>query len=148
MARRRKRGPLAELKRGLRKSTPNRMLARFVSGGKHQTFGAILRAGMRANVPGPSAIPMRPVPRGSALPKTEAAAKRARSAAKKAAVSKQAVKQPVIKKTAVGKQVAKRGAKGRFDGSVVLPGADLSLYRRAVDGNAVVQPGEPGRRRL
>ena len=122
---------------------PNRILARFLSGGKHQTLGSIARAGMKA--PGPQSIPMRPVPWGSPLPTSEASAKRARA---NAAKKQPAKKQSVIKQTARGKQVAKRAAKGRFDGSVVLPDADLTLYRQAQQGNAVIQPGEPNRRRI
>lgn len=136
----RKRGPIAELGRGLRQMTPNRITARYASGGKHQTWGAIARAALKAQPSQP--IPMRPVPWGSPLPRAEKSAQRSRDAAAKK------VTQPVIKKTVRGKQVAKRKSKGHFDGSVVLPGADLSLYREAQSGRAVIQPGEPNRRRL
>lgn len=136
----RKRGPVAEFKRGLRKSTPNRMLARFLSVGKHQTLSSIARAGMGVDTSGPRSIPMRPVPWGSPLPTSEKSAQKSRAAAKKTT-------QPVIKKTARGKQVAKRKAGGKFDGSYIQR-ADLTLYRDVQAGRAVIQPGEPGRRRL
>lgn len=135
---RRNRGPIAELGRGLRQMTPNRITARFASGGKHQTWGAIARAAMKTQ---PSrSIPMRPVPWGSPLPVTEKSARKSRATAKKPA-------QPVIKKTARGKQIARRKAGGKFDGSYVQPG-DLNLYRDVQAGRAVIQPGEPNRRRL
>lgn len=140
---RRKRGPLAELGRGLRKMTPNRVLARFASGGRHQTLGAIARAGLKMQAPTPRSIPMRPVPWGSPLPTSKASAAKSRTAA----ANKTTAAQAVIKQTARGKQVARRKAGGKFDGSYIQP-ADLSLYRQARDGRAVIQPGEPGRRRI
>lgn len=144
---RRKRGYLArEARKAARAMRPDKVFLRFMTGGKYQTFGGLVRGAVGASS---QPVPMRPVPPGSSVPKTEGAAKRARAtAAKKTAASNAAARQPVIKKTARGKQVAKRKGKGQFDGSVVLPGADLTLYRRAVDGNAIVQPGEPKRRRL
>jgi hypothetical protein len=144
---RRKRGYLAsEARKAARAMRPDRVFLRFWTGGKYQTFGGLVRGALGASR---QQVPMRAVPPGSPVPKTAGAAKRARAvAAKTASASKQTTKQPVIKKTARGKQVAKRKGKGQFDGSVVLPGADLTLYRRAVDGNAIVQPGEPGRRRI
>lgn len=141
-----KRGYLErEWRKAVRAMAPNRVLARFASGGKHQTFTGIAKAGLGLNAPGPRAIPMRPVPYGSPLPTTKASAAKSRAAAAK----KQGAKQPVIKKTAAGKQVAKRKAKGHFDGSVVLPGADLTAYRRAVDGqiDPVQQVRQPRRRK-
>lgn len=137
MARRSKRGPLAELKRGLRKSTPNRMLARFISGGKHQTLSSIARAGLKMQAPSPRPVPMRSVPWGSPLSTTKKAAQKSHAAV---------TKQPVIKKTVAGKQVAKRKAGGKFDGSYIQR-ADLTLYNQAKTGKAVIQPGEPNRRR-
>lgn len=139
MAKRRKRGPLAELGRGLRQMTPNRVTARFASGGKYQTWTALVRGATRSTVPGPRAIPMRAVPRGSPLPTTKASAAKSRAAAAK----KQAAKQPVIKKTAGGKQVAKRVGKGRFDGSVSVSTfgpREQAMYERGMAG--YVDPGQ------
>lgn len=140
---RRNRGPIAELGRGPRYMTPNRIAARFFSGGRYQTLGALVRGALHANPPSPRSIPMRPVPWGSPLPTTKASAAKSRAAA----ANKAAAAQAVIKQTARGKQVASRKAGGKFDGSYIQP-ADLSLYRQAKGGNAVIQPGEPGRRRL
>jgi hypothetical protein len=143
----RKRGHLErEWRKAVRAMAPNRVLARFASGGKHQTFSAIARAGLGLNVPGPRSIPMRPVPYGSPLPTTKASAAKSRASATKKAA---AAKQPVIKQTARGKQVAKRKAKGQFDGSVTLPGADLTAYRRAVAGQVdpAQQVRQPRRRK-
>jgi hypothetical protein len=75
---RRQRGVLCELRRGLRRSTPNRMLARYLSGGRHQTLTAILAALFGLKLRGPRRIPMRPVPWGSPVPMSEKAAQRAR----------------------------------------------------------------------
>jgi hypothetical protein len=65
--------------------------------------------------------------------RNQATAKKAAAAAKKAASPKQAYKQ---------------GKDGRMQGSVTLPGADLTLYRQVQAGRVVIQPGEPNRRRL
>lgn len=66
---------------------------------------------------------------------------RNRAAAKKNAAA--------AKKTAGGKrQQYVQGDGGLMQGSVTLPGADLTHYNAAKGGNAVIQPGEPKRRRL
>ena len=151
---RKKRGPLAELGRGLRQMTPNRVTARFASGGAHQTWGAIFRAALKA--PGPtSSTPMRAVPWGSPLPKTKASAARSRASAAK----KQPAKKAVAKKTAVGRktaagrvQVPKRNPDGTFDGTVSFPtfGArEQAMYERGLRGGVdpVQQVRQPRRKR-
>jgi hypothetical protein len=144
---RRSRGPIAELGRGLRMMTPNRVLARFISGGKHQTFKGIARAGLGAQPGRP--VPMRAVPWGSPLPTTKASAQRSRAAAKKqpankVATKKTVAKKAVAKKTASGKvQIPKRNPDGTFDGSVSFPtfGArEQAMYERGLRG--AVDPGQ------
>jgi hypothetical protein len=143
MVQRGSRSPFADLARGWRRMTPNRIFLRLMTGGRYETARGLVRGAVRSSAPSPRSIPMRPVPYGSPLPTTKASAQKSRAAAKKTAA-----KQPVIKKTARGKQVAKRGAGGKFEGSVTLPGADLTLYKQVQAGRAVIQPGEPNRRRL
>lgn len=60
-----------------------------------------------------------------------------------------AKKSAAAAKTAAGKKQNYRQNKdGKMNGSVTLPGADLTHYNAAKNGNAVIQPGEPNRRRI
>lgn len=145
MAHKGKRGPLSELGRGLRKMTPNRVFARFISGGKHQTLTSIARAGVGMSAPSPRAIPMRPVQPGSPLPTTKASAQRSRAAAaKKQQAKKATAKKAPRKKTAAGKvQIPQRNADGTFNGSVSFPTfgpREQSMYERGLTG--WVDPGQ------
>ncbi len=139
------RGPLSELGRGLRQMTPNRVLARVASGGKHQTLTGIARAGLGLNIQGPRSIPMRPVPYGSPMPTTKASAAKSRAAAaKKRPAKKATAKKPTVKRTAAGKvQIPKRNPDGTFDGSVSFPTfgpREQAAYERALRGQ--VDPGQ------
>ena len=152
----RKRGYLAsEARKAASAMRPDKVLARFFSGGKYQTWGAICRAVARTvlglGVQGGARVPMRPVPPGSPLPTTKAAAQRARAgaaqgkktaakkqpsayeaaaaiparnraAAKKTAASTAAARKPGARKAATGSvQVPKRNPDGTLDGSVSFP---------------------------
>lgn len=155
----RRKGPLAELKRGLRKMTPNRVAARLISGGKHQTLGSIVKAPLKAPrtygmadearlTPAQRAVPLSERGRGGARKRADPYAAAAAIPARNRA---QAAKRAAAARKAAGgkaKQQHVQGKDGKMQGSVTLPGADLTLYRQAQQGDAVIQPGEPNRRRL
>lgn len=165
MMARRKRGYLAsEARKAARGMRPDRVLARFFSGGKHATWGGIARAATGTKPP--KSIPMRAVPLGSPLPTTKAAAQRARAsaaqkkttakkqpsayeaakkiparnqaAAKKAAAATAAARKPGARKSAAGNVlVPKRNPDGTFDGMVSFPTfgpAEQAAYERALRG--------------
>lgn len=148
---RRKRGYLArEVRKAARAMRPDRVFLRFMTGGRYQTVGGLMRGVTHT---GRKSIPMRPVPPGSALPTTKAAAKRARATvaqvkggskgapkktpayeaakaiparnravAKKAGVASYAAKKPGARKGPVGRvQVPQRNPDGTFNGSVSFP---------------------------
>lgn len=154
-------GPLAQLKRGLRRMTPNRVLARFISGGRHQTFTSIAKGYGRpvsvhrmADERKLTAAQRRVAPsergRRAAAKKTAGSKASAYEAAAQIPARNRTAATKAAKGAAAGrsKQVAVQGKDGRFRGSVTLPGADLSLYRDVQAGRAVIEPGEPRRRRL
>lgn len=143
MGSRKSRGPLADLARGWRRMTPSRILLRYMTGGHYETIGGLVRGAVRSAAPSPRAIPMRPVPPGSALPVTKEAAERSRAVVKqpaKKAVAKKAgsAKKAAAKRTAAGRvQVPKRNPDGTFDGSVSYPGfgpREQAMYERHLRG--------------
>jgi hypothetical protein len=173
----RKRGPLAELRRGLRKSTPNRMLARFLSGGRHQSFKSIAKGyGKPVSTHrmadeqkltdaqrrvAPSARGRRGAAKKTAARKKTAVKKpdayaaarqipaRNQAAAKKTA----AAAKRTGKKTAAGTvQVPRRNPDGTFDGTVSFPTfgpREQAAYERALRGQVdpVQQVRQPRRPR-
>jgi hypothetical protein len=161
------RGPVAYLKsqarRAGRQMLPHRVLWRLLGPGtafpskrsvkrsvSRKLAGRTYRMADEANLTARQRA-MPPLQRGRAGAKKTAAKKQgayaaaAQIPARNRAAAATAAKKAAPKKTAA---VRKNDGSGQLNGSVILPAADLTHYRRAVDGNAVVQPGEPGRRRL
>jgi hypothetical protein len=146
----------------VRSMYPNRVLARLMSGGKHQTIGAWTRS--YVTPPGPRTFRMAdevnlsdrqrllpPSQRKGAAPRKAPAKKQSPyEAAKQIPARNRATAVKAAKKTAAAgkpKTTYKQGKDGKMQGSVNL-GADLSLYKDVQAGRAVIQPGEPNRRRL
>ena len=138
---------------------PNRMTARLLSGGRHQTIGAWVRSYFRP--PGPRSYRMADEPNLSDAQRLLPPSQRRGSAPRKAPAKKQssyeaakqipARNQAVAKKAAAARRAAGgkkqqhvQGKGGRMQGSVTLPGADLTAYRRGVAGQ--VDPAQQVRR--
>ena len=128
---------------------PNRITARLLSGGRHQTIGAWVRSYFRP--PGPRSYRMADEPNLSDAQRLALPSQRKGTVPRKAAAKKQSpyevAKQiparnraqcaAIAKKAAAGgkkKQVYRQNKDGTMNGSVTLPGADLTAYRRAVAG--------------
>ena len=165
-----KRSPL---KRAARAMRPDRVLARFMSGGRHQTFGAIVRSPTRVT----HTYRMADEQKLTAKQRAVAPSARGRGGAKKAAAKKpakgdvyaaarqipgrnQAVAKKAAaagartgKKTAAGTvQVPKRNPDGTFDGSASFPTfgpREQAAYERALRGQVdpAQQVRQPRRRK-
>lgn len=143
---------------------PNRVTARLMSGGRHQTIGAWLRS--YVTPPGQRTFRMADEGKLSDVQRLAPLSQRRGAAPRKAPAKKKQSPYEVAKqiparnraqgaaiagKTAASgkkKQVYRQNKDGTMNGSVTLPGADLRLYRDAQAGRAVIRPGEPNRRRL
>lgn len=139
---RRKGGPVSELGRGLRQMTPNRVTARFMSGGKYQTWGAIARAVTRTGT-GQRSIPMRAVPMGSPVPTSDAAAKRARAAAVKKTASKKSAGKGRSDAYAAARQIPARNQAVAKKAAAATAAARKPGARKSAAGNVLVPKRNP-----
>lgn len=128
---------------------PNRVTARLMSGGRHQTLGAWLRSHVAP--PGQRTFRMAdegklsdaqrlapPSQRRGTAPRKKAAKKQSPYEVAKQIPARNRAQAATIAKKAAGsgkkKQAYRQKKDGTMNGSVTLPGADLTAYRRAVAG--------------